>query len=38
MKGEYFDKLNVKTVTNYFGRPANHTFETNIHRVAPKLH
>ena len=37
-KREYFDKFNVKTITNYFGRLANHTSQTNIHKAAPKLH
>ena len=38
-KREYFDKLNVKTTTKpFFGRLANHTSQTNIHMVVPKLH
>ena len=40
-KREYFDKLNfdkLKQQQSYFGRLANHTSQTNIHMVAPKLH
>ena len=37
-KREYFDKLNVKQQLNHFGKLANHTSETKIHMVVPKLH
>ena len=37
-KREHFDKLNVKIQPNHFGRLVNHTSETNICIVAPKLH
>ena len=37
-KREYFDKLNVKTTTKPFWKTCvNHTSQTNIHMVAPKL-
>ena len=37
-KREDCDKLNVKKQPNHFRRLGNHTSETHIHTVAPKLH